>query len=201
MFSLFLDMAQNEAICALFRQDRVVEESHYRISEARHPTTLAARLLEAHGVSLHEVSYLVCGVGPGSYIGMRSVVATIQGVAFALQKPIVSLSSLILFVPTSPGEYTVVAEGKMQQVCVQRVWYDQQWHYDVPQICQKTEILSFGSPDGFVVPRSQDSLLEKNSCLSQEAHTQVIASIAFQKYISSHIHDPSAVSCFYGCSL
>lgn len=51
-------------------------------------------LLKNMQIQLDEIDYLACGIGPGSFVGVRLGVSVIQGLAFALDKPIVSFSSM-----------------------------------------------------------------------------------------------------------
>ena len=48
------------------------------------------------GVSVADVDLFVCGVGPGSFTGVRIAVATVKGLAAPLDKPCVGVSSLEL---------------------------------------------------------------------------------------------------------
>jgi len=52
------------------------------------------KVFQALGWELSDLDYLACGLGPGSFTGVRIGVATIKGLAFALNKPIVAASTL-----------------------------------------------------------------------------------------------------------
>jgi len=65
---------------------------------ATHGETLlphVSRVLELSGVALGELDCIAVGIGPGSFTGVRIGVATAKGLALALQKPIVGISSLL----------------------------------------------------------------------------------------------------------
>jgi len=51
-------------------------------------------VIQALGWELKDLDYLACGLGPGSFTGVRIAVATIKGLAFALKKPIIGASTL-----------------------------------------------------------------------------------------------------------
>lgn len=62
-----------------------------------HATRLPGDLIEALadcGATLAEVSLLAVGLGPGAFTGLRVGIATIQGLAFARNLPVVGVSAL-----------------------------------------------------------------------------------------------------------
>lgn len=54
------------------------------------------RALEALGWQAEEIDYFACGLGPGSFTGMRVGLATIKGLSWSLKKPVVGISTLDL---------------------------------------------------------------------------------------------------------
>ncbi|MCF6807387.1 tRNA (adenosine(37)-N6)-threonylcarbamoyltransferase complex dimerization subunit type 1 TsaB [Thiotrichales bacterium 19S9-12] len=52
------------------------------------------KLLSEHQVSLESLDYLACGIGPGSFVGVRLGISVIQGLSFAYDIPVVSFSSM-----------------------------------------------------------------------------------------------------------
>jgi tRNA threonylcarbamoyladenosine biosynthesis protein TsaB len=59
----------------------------------RLPGELAAALADA-GVRVEDIDLLAVAAGPGSFTGLRVGIATIQGIAMALQKRVVAVSAL-----------------------------------------------------------------------------------------------------------
>ena len=57
---------------------------------------LLQELLDEAGMALSDVHAYMCGVGPGSFVGVRLGVAVVQGLAYANQKPVYALNSLAL---------------------------------------------------------------------------------------------------------
>ena len=52
------------------------------------------RVLDSLGLNISDIDYFACGLGPGSFTGVRVGLATIKGLAFSLNKPVVGISTL-----------------------------------------------------------------------------------------------------------
>ena len=52
------------------------------------------RILQVLKLELKDLNYLACGLGPGSFTGMRVAISTIKGLSLAFDKPIIGISSL-----------------------------------------------------------------------------------------------------------
>ena len=62
-----------------------------------HATRLPGDLVDALGennLTLDDVTLLAVGLGPGAFTGLRVGLATVQGLAFARQQPVVGISAL-----------------------------------------------------------------------------------------------------------
>jgi tRNA threonylcarbamoyladenosine biosynthesis protein TsaB len=95
MLILSLDTTTRAGSCALLRDDRVVREQigdGSRDQAERLPRDLAA-LLERDGVALPDVDAFAVATGPGSFTGLRVGIATQQGLAMAMQKPLIGVSA------------------------------------------------------------------------------------------------------------
>ena len=62
-----------------------------------------AAVLEAAGLTLADVDAFVCGVGPGSFTGLRISLATMKGLALALGKPLYGVRTVEAFRRALPG--------------------------------------------------------------------------------------------------
>jgi tRNA threonylcarbamoyladenosine biosynthesis protein TsaB len=51
-------------------------------------------LINSLGISLSEIDYFSAATGPGSFTGLRIGIATIKGMAHALNKPVIGISTL-----------------------------------------------------------------------------------------------------------
>lgn len=73
--------------------------------ERRHSNLLAVtikRVLDALSLKPKDINYFACGIGPGSFTGIRIGMATIEGLAFSLNKPIVGVSTLDILAQGAP---------------------------------------------------------------------------------------------------
>ena len=52
------------------------------------------RVLDALQWHISEVDYFACGLGPGSFTGMRVGLATIKGLSWATKRPVIGISTL-----------------------------------------------------------------------------------------------------------
>ena len=52
------------------------------------------RVLDALGWQVSDIDYFACGLGPGSFTGMRVGLATIKGLSWAVNRPLIGISTL-----------------------------------------------------------------------------------------------------------
>lgn len=60
------------------------------------------RMISAVGVKITEIDYFACGLGPGSFTGMRIGLATIKGLSVVKNKPIIGISTLDILAKNAP---------------------------------------------------------------------------------------------------
>lgn len=117
-----LDTATEACSVALWLDGEVVE--HFEVAGRDHTQRLPAMaqtLLAEAGLRWSQIDGLVCGVGPGSFAGVRIGVAYTQGLALAHGQPVVGVSSLAMLAQAavqSPGaERALVAiDARMEEV-------------------------------------------------------------------------------------
>lgn len=103
-FPIILAIETSTDICSvgLCRSDRFLIRSG---SAAREHTRLLLPMIESllkeANIKLSELSALCCTVGPGSFTGIRIGTAMTQALAFALDKPVVLVSTLRLIAQTA----------------------------------------------------------------------------------------------------
>jgi tRNA threonylcarbamoyladenosine biosynthesis protein TsaB len=96
MLTLAIECATKTIGLALLKEEDLLADL-YLDSGRRHAETLMPaleRLLILAGVSSEDLDLLVCTVGPGSFTGLRIGASTVKGLALALKKPVVGVSTL-----------------------------------------------------------------------------------------------------------
>ena len=84
----------------------------YRIEAHRRLSSLMAvsleRVVKAAGYTFADFDYFACGIGPGSFTGMRIGLAAFKALAWSMRKPLVGVSSLDVIAQGAP-----VGEGRI----------------------------------------------------------------------------------------
>lgn len=80
---------------------------------------LIRQVLDMLRLKKQEVDSLACGLGPGSFTGLRIGLATVKGLAVSLHKKVIGVSSLDLIAEGSPvpsGRLAVVVDARREKV-------------------------------------------------------------------------------------
>ena len=96
MITLALDTASSNCAVALINDGRVLARVSENIGKG-HAEKLIDQIIEVKntsGLDLDKVDRIAVNIGPGSFTGVRIGVATARGLALALKKPAVGVSSL-----------------------------------------------------------------------------------------------------------
>ena len=93
---LIIDTALEEAIIALGKDGKIVAELSNKETHSHASFIQVAidTVLERQQMAMTELDAIAVTIGPGSYTGLRVGLATAKGIAYALQKPLIGLSTL-----------------------------------------------------------------------------------------------------------
>ena len=96
MLTLALDCATKSAGLALLNEEEVCAEVYLDLGRHHTEILLPAldKLFVMTGYVPQQVDLLACTIGPGSFTGLRIGVSTIKGLAIAMAKPVVGVSTL-----------------------------------------------------------------------------------------------------------
>lgn len=96
LLTLGVDTSTERRSVALLAGARVLAESSNGLREGGSANLLADidRVLAAAGVKLKEVGLYAAAVGPGSFTGLRSGLATVKGLALTTRRPAVGVQTL-----------------------------------------------------------------------------------------------------------
>lgn len=92
---LSVDTSTKFLTLAVYNEGRVCEynlETGNRLSVLLVPHIKI--VLKAAGMSLRDIDYFACGLGPGSFTGLRIGVSAVKGFSFALNKPVIGIPTL-----------------------------------------------------------------------------------------------------------
>ena len=75
------------------------------------------RVLDASGLTAQAIDAIAFGAGPGSFTGVRTACATAQSLAYAWQRPLITIDSLeALAEASSAANVCVVLDARMREV-------------------------------------------------------------------------------------
>lgn len=151
---LSLDTATEACSTALWCDGRI----HHRQEVVGRDHTqrllpLITDLLSATGLRYADLDGLVCGVGPGSFAGVRIGVAFAKGVALARELPVMGVSSLALLAQRalalpSTQRVLVAIDARMGEV------YFQPFQRDADGVAQALGAAVVAAPDAVPLPEA-----------------------------------------------
>lgn len=106
---LALDTATESCSVALLTADGLIDRSALTPREhAEHVLPMAEALLAEAGLTRSQLDGIAVGRGPGAFTGVRLAVSVAQGLAFALDRPVVTVSSLAALAMEAPADDAAV---------------------------------------------------------------------------------------------
>ncbi len=119
---LAFETATEACSVAVLVDGRVIER--FELAPRRHAELAlpwADALLAEAGVAKSQLDAIAVGRGPGAFTGVRLAVALAQGIALALDRPVVAVSTLAALAQRAPGERVLAAiDARMGEVYLGR---------------------------------------------------------------------------------
>ena len=113
MLILAFDTATSAATAALVRDGELLGE---RAVGSRELLAAIDGLLDAAGVMPAELDAVACGIGPGSFTGVRIGLAHARGLALALDIPVAGVSTLAALAAAAPPGAIPVIDARRAEV-------------------------------------------------------------------------------------
>jgi len=97
MTILGLDSSAVSASCAVVSNNKLSASGYVNVPVTHSETLLplAESVLKAAKLSLNDLDGFAVSIGPGSFTGLRISVSAVKGMAFALNKPVCGVSTLL----------------------------------------------------------------------------------------------------------
>lgn len=117
---LAFETATEACSVALWIDGAIIER--FELAPRRHAELSlpwAQQLLEEAGITRSQLDVVAVGRGPGAFTGVRLAIALAQGIAMALDKPVVAVSTLAALAMQSAGERTLAAiDARMGEIYI-----------------------------------------------------------------------------------
>ncbi|MBQ7765123.1 tRNA (adenosine(37)-N6)-threonylcarbamoyltransferase complex dimerization subunit type 1 TsaB [bacterium] len=118
---LALDTSGPNCSVAVIDENKVIANFNLNIGTTHSQILLPLvdELNKFSNLTLNDIDAFACSIGPGSFTGLRIGIATIKGFAISLNKPVISVPSLVGLaynVPTFNGIVCTVLDAKNDNV-------------------------------------------------------------------------------------
>jgi tRNA threonylcarbamoyl adenosine modification protein YeaZ len=116
---LLLDTSSKESLIGLADKDRLIHTLKIDSLQAQNIPAFVETLLQENGLSLDDIAATASGIGPGSYTGIRLSAIFAEALFVTRQIPLISFSSLDLFLPPKKGPFIVVRPSSRGKIFIQ----------------------------------------------------------------------------------
>lgn len=116
MKALLIDTATEKGLIGITENDRVIASQPLPpgFDQSKFLVPALHRLLHEYSIDLASVDCIATGIGPGSYTGIRIGVSAAKALAYALQLPLIGISSLFFFTPAHKDiSFATVIDAKI----------------------------------------------------------------------------------------
>ena len=97
--SLILNIDSATTVCsvALSRENNILSlrETKEKNAHSSILTIFISEVMQEASLSLHDLYAIAVSIGPGSYTGLRIGVATVKGLCYALDRPLIAIPTLL----------------------------------------------------------------------------------------------------------
>ncbi|HEX7338960.1 MAG TPA: tRNA (adenosine(37)-N6)-threonylcarbamoyltransferase complex dimerization subunit type 1 TsaB [Rhodanobacteraceae bacterium] len=147
---LALDTSTESCSVALLTADGLLDRSKLMPREhAEHVLPMMQSLLDEAGLVRQQLDGIAVGRGPGAFTGVRLAISVAQGLAFALDLPVVTVSSLAALAMEAPADdkpVLAVIDARMGEI------YAAAFRRTDAGLLDAIDTESVGKPEALVVP-------------------------------------------------
>ena len=155
---LALDTATEACSVALNLDGEIIE--NFQMLPRRHSRELlpmVEQLLADAGLTLSQIDALAFGRGPGAFTGLRVATAMVQGLAFAVDKPVIGVSTLAALAQEGFRKYGATSVLSSIDARMNEVYWGAFREQDgLMQPVQEEVVIA---PDHVMVPQGDDQWL------------------------------------------
>ncbi len=131
---LAIDTTAKTSSVSIVTEQKILAEYSVNLNLTHSQTIMpmCQNLLSCCQISLQDIDYFAVSSGPGSFTGLRIGLSAVKGMAYALQKPCIAVSTLDALAQNEPsflGTICAVMDARCQQVysaCYQNDGYQMQ---------------------------------------------------------------------------
>jgi tRNA threonylcarbamoyladenosine biosynthesis protein TsaB len=217
MLVLSLDSTTKAASCAVARDGVVINEEPIDASRqlALQLPGALRDILDLSAIALDEIDAFAVATGPGSFTGLRIGIATMQGLAFGLGKPLIGISGLTALRAVASPAFLgsrIATWVDAWRGDVYAALFEDGHQVDGPVVATPSDLLDALVPRGFandVLFIGDGAETYRNLILSRLGHAAriadpvvpplgaVIAMLATIEYKSGHRPPPHAIRPLY----
>ena len=215
---LHIDTAGPIAIVGLSRDKQPIafKQNEVSTTHAQFVQVAIQQLCKESGIALSQIDAVVVTLGPGSYTGLRVGLASAKGLAFALNKPLIGLSTLALLadvaiqnvenitIPNSNWQIFSMIDAKRMEVFggifsmqLVQIQMEQAMIIDVPfmhSLLEKGPIVCVGSG----IDKTKQTLTHPDLYYCNEQYTiHHMIHLALEKYKANQFENIAYVSPSY----
>lgn len=115
MPGLLLDTCTERGVVALVDGHTLIEQRELPFGHvhSKYLETYIEKILQDYGIALKKLQYVIAGVGPGSYTGIRVGAIVAKTISYVFQIPLVGVSTLSLFASEFEAPYAAILDAKI----------------------------------------------------------------------------------------
>ena len=114
MYTLIIDSATKVLYHALVKDDKVVKEIYTKgqNDHAKNIVSLIEKMLKEENITVDNLDKIVCGIGPGSYTGVRMAVTVAKMLSSFKRIPLYEISTLKLISSGESGKVLAMIDAR-----------------------------------------------------------------------------------------